>query len=476
VTDKRIESDSMGPVEVPAGALYGAQTQRAVDNFTISNLRFGRRFLQALGLVKWAAARSNQALGLLEGELAVAIQEAAEEVVRGDHDSHFPIDIFQTGSGTSTNMNVNEVIANLANRSLGFDLGAKKPVHPNDHVNLCQSSNDVIPTVTHLAALMAIDEALLPSLAHLQGALAAKAVEFDGIVKSGRTHLMDATPVRLGQEFGGYASQIEHSIARVTASREHLLEMALGGTAVGTGVNAHPEFAPRAIALLAERLKLDLKEAPNHFEAQSARDAVVAASGALKATAVSVARIANDLRWLASGPASGLGEIKLPGLQPGSSIMPGKVNPVIPEAVIQVAAQVIGNDAAITLGGLGSIFELNTMMPLMAYNLLFSIESLAAGAEVLASRCVEGIEADEKRCSDLLFGSLVLVTALVPAIGYDAAAQVSKRAYETGNTLKQTVLEMGLLTEEEIDQALDVRSMTEGGLESEHGGAKGTAQ
>ena len=464
----------MGQVEVPSGALYGAQTQRAVDNFSLSDWRFGRRFLKALGLVKWAAAQSNQELGLLDEELATAIQSAAEQVVQGDHDSQFPLDIFQTGSGTSTNMNANEVIANLATRSLGIDLGAKKPVHPNDHVNLCQSSNDVIPTATHLAALLAIDEGLLPALRHLQAALGEKAQAFDGIVKSGRTHLMDATPVRLGQEFGGYASQIEHSISRIESSREHLMELALGGTAVGTGVNADPEFAPRAIALLAERLELPLIEARNHFEAQSARDAVVAASGALKAAAVSIARIANDLRWLASGPASGLGEIRLPSLQPGSSIMPGKVNPVIPESVIQVAAQVIGNDAAITLGGLGSIFELNTMMPLMAHDLLFSIETLAAGAEVLASKCVEGIEADEKRCSDLLFGSLVLVTALVPAIGYDAAAQVSKRAYETGNTLKQTVLDMGLMSEDEIDQALDVRSMTEGGLEPGQSGMKDT--
>ncbi len=474
--DKRIESDSMGQVEVPSGALYGAQTQRAVDNFTISDWRFGRRFIKALGLVKWAAATANAELGLLDDETASAIRAAAEEVVRGDHDGHFPLDVFQTGSGTSTNMNANEVVANLANTSLGFEPGAKKPVHPNDHVNLCQSSNDVIPTVTHLAALMAIDEALLPALNHLREALEGKGAEFDHIVKSGRTHLMDATPVRLGQEFGGYASQIEHSIARVEAARGDLLELALGGTAVGTGVNAHPEFAGRAIDHLAGRLKLELREAGNHFEAQSARDAVVAASGALKAVAVATARIANDLRWLASGPASGLGEIRLPGLQPGSSIMPGKVNPVIPEAVIQVAAQVIGNDTAITLGGLGGIFELNTMMPLMAHDLLFSIETLGAAAELLASKCVEGIEADEKRCADLLFGSLVLVTALVPVIGYDAAAQVSKRAHETGNTLRQTVLEMGLMSEDEVDRALDVRSMTEGGLDSERGGTKGTLQ
>lgn len=474
--DKRVDSDSMGTVEVPAGALYGAQTQRAVDHFTISGWRFGRRFLKALGLVKWAAAGANAGLGLLDAQPAEAIQAAAEEVIAGDHDGHFPLDVFQTGSGTSTNMNANEVIANLANVKLGFEVGSKKPVHPNDHVNLCQSSNDVIPTVTHVAALMAVDEELLPALGRLREALDGKAGEFNHIVKSGRTHLMDATPVRLGQEFGGYGSQVAHSIARVAAAREHLMELALGGTAVGTGVNAHPEFAPTAIALLAERLDLPLTEAPNHFEAQSARDAVVAASGALKAVAVTLARIANDLRWLASGPASGLGEIKLPSLQPGSSIMPGKVNPVVPEAVIQVAAQVIGNDAAITLGGLGSIFELNTMMPLMAHDLLFSIETLSAAAGLLASRCVEGIEANEKRCSDLLSGSLVLVTALVPAIGYDAAAQVSKEAYQTGKTLRQTVLDMALLTEDEVDRALDVRSMTEGGLESEPGETKGTLQ
>jgi len=463
----------MGPVQVPSEALYGAQTQRAVDNFTISGWRFGRRFLEALGLVKWAAAAANRDLGLLDDRLAAAIQSAAEEVVRGDHDRHFPLDVFQTGSGTSTNMNANEVIANLANRSLGFDLGSKHPVHPNDHVNLCQSSNDVIPTATHVAALLALDETLLPALGRLHLALAGKARQFDHIVKSGRTHLMDATPVRLGQEFGGYAVQIENSVTRVESARSHLLELALGGTAVGTGVNAHAEFAPRAIAHLAKRLGLDLTEAPNHFEAQSARDAVVAASGALKAVAVSMARIANDLRWLASGPASGLGEIRLPSLQPGSSIMPGKVNPVIPEAVIQVAAQVIGNDSAITLGGLGSIFELNTMMPLMAHDLLFSIEAMGTAAELLATRCVEGIEADEERCSRLLSGSLVLVTALVPAIGYDAAARVSKRAHETGMPLRETVIEMGLMTEDDVDRALDVRGMTEPGLEPEPGGAKG---
>ena len=462
--ETRIESDSMGPVEVPAGAYYGAQTQRALDNFTISAWRFGRRFIAAMGLVKWAAAQANLELGLLEEDLADAIKGSAEEVIEGRHDSEFPLDVFQTGSGTSTNMNVNEVIAARANEILGFGIGAKKPVHPNDHVNLCQSSNDVFPTATHLSALTAIDEALIPALTRLGTALASKAEEFREVVKSGRTHLMDATPVTLGQEFSGYAAQVEHSIRAVQAALPHLRELALGGTAVGTGVNAHPQFARTAIGHLSSRLGIELVEAPNHFEAQSARDAVVAVSGALKSAAVAVARIANDLRWLASGPSSGLGEIALPALQPGSSIMPGKVNPVIPEAVIQVAAQVIGNDAAITLGGLGGIFELNTMMPLMAHDLLFNIETLAAAARLLAVKCVAGIEADPDRCAELLEGSLVLVTALVPAIGYDLAATVAKQARESGKSLREVVMEMGLMSQAEMDGALDVLSMTQGGL------------
>lgn len=470
VVSKRIESDSMGDVEVPSTALFGAQTQRARQNFTISSWRFGRRFIKALGLVKWAAARSNRELGLLEGHLAEAIQEAAEEMVEGDLDEHFPLDVFQTGSGTSTNMNANEVIANRANEKLGFGRGTRKPVHPNDHVNLCQSSNDVFPTATHLAGLLAINEALLPALAALQAALQEKAATFDHVIKAGRTHLMDATPVRLGQEFSGYASQISHSIHRVRAAIPELSELALGGSAVGTGLNAHKDFARVAIAHLSKRTGLQLVEAPDHFEAQSSRDAVVTTSGLLKVVAVSLARIANDLRWLASGPAAGLGEIRLPVLQPGSSIMPGKVNPVIPEAVIQVAAQVIGNDTAITWSGLGGIFELNTMMPLMAYDLLFSVETLASAAALLTSRCVEGIEADEKRCAQLLEGSLVLATALAPAIGYDAAAAVAKRAHDTGTPLRQAALEMRLMSEEQLDRLLDARSMTLGGLEG------GTAQ
>jgi fumarate hydratase class II len=462
--DFRIETDSMGEVRVPASAYYGAQTQRAVENFPISSWRLGRRFIQAMGLIKWAAARANEELGLLEPYIAQAIRDAAEEVAEGKHDDQFVLDVFQTGSGTSTNMNANEVVANRAIEILGGERGSKKPVHPNDHVNKCQSSNDVIPTATHIAALIAIKEGLLPALAHLRSALEAKAVEFDGIVKSGRTHLMDATPVRLGQEFSGYSSQIAHGIARIESVQAHLAELALGGTAVGTGINAHPNFAPKVIRYLEERCGINLREAPNHFEAQGARDAVVEASGALRTVAVSTARIANDLRWLASGPRTGIAEIRLPSLQPGSSIMPGKVNPVVPEAVIQVAAQVIGNDTAITLGGLGSHFELNTMMPLMAYGLLFSIETLAAAAALLATKCVEGIEADPERARELLERSLVIVTALVPTIGYDAAADVSKEAYATGKSLREIVLERGLLSEAELDEALDVRKMTQGGL------------
>ena len=454
----------MGEVEVPASAYYGAQTQRAADNFPISGWRFGRRFIRALGLVKWAAAQANEELGLLPAEVAGAIRAAAEEVIDGAHDDQFVIDVFQTGSGTSTNMNANEVIANRASELLGGHRGAKHPVHPNDHVNRCQSSNDVIPTVTHLAALSAIHEALLPNLQRLRVALEAKAREFDGILKSGRTHLMDATPVRLGQEFAGYAAQVAHAAVRIERTTAHLGELALGGTAVGTGINAHPEFAARAIEHLRRRTGFDLVEAPDHFEAQGARDAVVEASGALRGAAVSLARIANDLRWLASGPRTGIAEIRLPALQPGSSIMPGKVNPVIPEAVIQMAAQVIGNDAAITLGGLGSIFELNTMMPLMAYDLLFSIETLGAAAGVLAERCVEGIEADEDRARELLERSLVIVTALVPLIGYDAAADVSREAYATGRSLREILVARGLMTSEEVDAALDLRRMTEPGL------------
>ncbi|MGH2705963.1 MAG: class II fumarate hydratase [Actinomycetota bacterium] len=462
--DLRTERDSLGEVRVPASAYFGAQTQRAVDNFPISSWRFGRRFIRALGLVKWASAVANEELGLLDARRAQAIREAAEEVVEGKLDDHFPLDVFQTGSGTSTNMNANEVIANRAIELLGGERGTKDPVHPNNHVNLCQSSNDVIPTATHLAALEAIRNALLPGLAALHAALEERAEAFKDVVKAGRTHLMDATPVRLGQEFAGYASQVEHGIARIRSAMRHLRELALGGTAVGTGINADPRFSATAIAHLAERTGFELAEAPDHFEAQGARDAVVEASGALRTVAVSMAKIANDLRWLASGPRTGFAEIRLPSMQPGSSIMPGKVNPVIPEAVIQVAAQVIGNDAAIVLGGLGGTFELNTMMPLMAHDLLFSIETLGAAGRLFAERCVQGIEADAERARSLLEQSFVPVTALVPLIGYDAAAEVSKEAHATGRSLREVVVARGLLDEEAFDRAMDLRKMTEGGM------------
>jgi fumarate hydratase class II len=464
VSDFRIEKDSMGEVQVPASAYYGAQTKRAADNFPISPWRLGRRFIQALGLIKWAAARVNEELGLIDHSVAEAVRTAADEVADGKHDDQFIIDVFQTGSGTSTNMNANEVIANRAIELMGGELGTKEPVHPNDHVNKCQSSNDVIPTATHLAALTAINEDLLPALEALASALEAKASEFDGVVKSGRTHLMDATPVRLGQEFAGYRAQVRQGLSRIRDTLPRLGQLALGGTAVGTGINAHQDFAPRAIRYLADRTGFALEEAPDHFEAQSSRDSVVEVSGALKVVAVSLAKIANDLRLMASGPRTGIAEIKLPALQPGSSIMPGKVNPVIPEAAIQVAAQVIGNDTAITIGGLGGQFELNTMMPLMAHDLLFSIETLAAAARVFADSCVSGIEADPERARELVERSLVIVTALVPAIGYDAAAEVSKEAYATGKSLREVVLERGLMTEEDLDAALDLWKMTHPGL------------
>jgi fumarate hydratase class II len=464
MAELRIEKDAMGEVAVPAAAYYGAQTQRAVENFPISPWRFGRRFIRALGLVKWAAARANLDLSLLDDREGEAILRAAEEVVSGVHDDQFVVDVFQTGSGTSTNMNANEVIANRAIELLGGVRGTKTPVHPNDHVNRCQSSNDVIPTATHIAILLALDEVLIPALQRLQRALAGKATAFDGIVKSGRTHLMDATPVRLGQEFAGYASQVDHALARIRDCRPRLCELALGGTAVGTGINAHEAFAPRAIAHLARRTGLPLGEAPDHFEAQAARDAVVEVSGVLRSVAVSLAKIANDLRWLASGPRTAIAEIRLPALQPGSSIMPGKVNPVIPEAVIQVAAQVVGNDVAITLGGLGGTFELNTMMPLMAHDALFSAETLGAAASVLSARCVEGIEADATRTADLLGRSLVTVTALVPTLGYDVAADIAREASTTGKSPRDVVAARGLLSEAELDAVFDVRRMTEGGL------------
>jgi fumarate hydratase class II len=461
----RIERDSMGDVPVPEGAYYGASTQRAVDNFPISNLRFGRTFIWALGLLKASAAVVNKEMGSVDTDKADAIIEAAEEVMNGDLDEHFVLDIFQTGSGTSTNMNANEVMANRASEILGAELGSKF-VHPNDHVNAGQSSNDTIPTAIHVAAVAGIEQELLPALDALSASLEAKAVEFDDILKSGRTHLMDATPVRLGQEFGGYAVQVAYGAKRIRKVVPELLELALGGTAVGTGINAPDGFPAATIAEMARRSGYDFVEAPNHFEAQAAKDAAVNTSGALKTVAVSLFKIANDLRWMSSGPRTAIAEITLPSLQPGSSIMPGKVNPVISEMMMQVASQVIGNDAAITWGGANGNFELNVMMPLIAHNLLESIDLLASAANVMREKMVDGIEADEERAKFLLEQNVIIITALVPVIGYDKSAEVAKKAFKEGRGVREVALELAVLPEEDLNKALDLRPMTEGGVVS----------
>lgn len=459
----RIEKDSMGEVKVPQAATYGAQTQRAVDNFPISQRRFPREFLRALGLIKLAATEVNRDLGLLEEKVATPIIRAAQEVIDGKFDADFVLDIYQTGSGTSTNMNANEVIANRAIELMGGARGSRL-IHPNDHVNICQSSNDVIPTAIHIAALENIHKHLLPALRKLHTALATKAREFDEVIKIGRTHLMDATPIRLGQEFSGYARQVELGVRRIENTRTALAELALGGTAVGTGLNAHPEFAKRVIARLTELTGVEFCEAANHFEAEGAQDALVEASGALKTVAVSLMKIANDLRWLGSGPRCGIGELMLPELQPGSSIMPGKVNPVIPESVIQVAAQVIGNDLVVTLGGQWGVFDLNTMMPVMASNLLESIQILGNAAANFADRCIVGIQANRERCAELIEQSQAMCTALAPEIGYDAAAQIAKESFATGKTVRQIARERKVLPEDRLNELLDPRRMTEPGV------------
>ena len=456
----RIERDSLGEVEIPDGALWGAQTQRAVENFPISGIRFGRRFIQALGLVKRTCAQANVELGVLDKHLCEAIVRACDEVIEGKWDEQFPVDVFQTGSGTSTNMNGNEVIANRAIQLLGGQVGSKTPVHPNDHVNASQSSNDVIPTTMHVAAALAIRDDLIPALEGLRDRLAKKARAFDHIVKSGRTHLQDATPIRLGQEFGGYAAQVKKGIQRAEQAIDALRELPLGGTAVGTGINCPVGFAQRAIAYLNQTLDTSFVEADNHFEANAARDGIVEASGALKTIAVSLTKIANDVRWLGSGPRNGLGELRLPAVQPGSSIMPGKVNPVMAEALIMVAAQVVGHDTAITLGGMGGYFELNVMMPLMAHNLLGSIEMLANGVRAFGERCIAGLEADEARCHESVELSLALATSLAPAIGYDRAAEVSKEAHRSKRTVRQVAQEWDVLPPEELEPLLDPVRMT----------------
>lgn len=456
----RIEHDALGDFEVPASAYYGIDTARAEENFPISGLRIPRSLIRALGIIKRGAALANRDLGLLDPGLAAAIVTAAEEVADGLRDEEFIVDVFQTGSGTSTNMNANEVIANRANEILGAGpKGVYSPVHPNDHVNRGQSSNDVIPTAIHLAALASAQRTLLPALYRLEANLNGKANEFDTIVKTGRTHLMDATPIRLGQEFRGYAGQVERARRRVTLAGEALREVALGGTAVGTGVNTHPEFAARALAYVSEFERVQLRETGNHFQAQSNIDAIVEASGQLRVVAISLLKIANDIRLMGSGPRAGLYELALPALQPGSSIMPGKVNPVIPEAVAQVAAQVIGNDAAIAVAGQWGFLELNTMMPVAAHNLLQSIGLLAAAATVLSEKCIEGLEATGHG-PRLVEEGLSLGTPLANVIGYEKAAEIANEAFRTGRTVREVARERSGLSSEELDRLLDARAMT----------------
>lgn len=458
----RIERDTMGEVPVPADAYYGVQTARAIENFPISSMRMPRSVIRAMGLIKRAAAAVNHSLGLLEQRPADAIARAATEVVDGTLDNQFPVDVFQTGSGTSTNMNTNEVISNRATELLGGARGSKL-VHPNDHVNLGQSSNDVIPTAIHIAASETIQHQLLPALTRLHRALDQKANDFDTVVKIGRTHLQDATPVRLGQEFGGYARQVELGIARVKRAQEALSEVALGGTAVGTGLNCHPEFSSRVLAMVSQETGCHFREATNHFEAQSAQDSLVEASGELRTLAVSLMKIANDIRWLGSGPRCGIGEIHVPETQPGSSIMPGKVNPVIAESVTMVCAQVIGNDVTVTIGGQAGNFELIVMLPVMAYNLLQSIELLATATNNFAAKCIEGIHANKERCQSFIEDSLAMCTALAPEIGYEAAAGLAKEAYRSGKTVRQVAKEQNVLAEGRLDELLDPWRMTEPG-------------
>jgi fumarate hydratase class II len=434
-----------------------------VENFPISDLRFSRRFIAAMGLVKWAAAEVNYGLGLLDEKKEQLIKQSAQEVIDGKLDAQFVIDIFQTGSGTSTNMNTNEVIASRANEIATGKRGGKEPVHPNDHVNMEQSSNDVIPTAMHISAAVAMKESLIPAMNHLAETLSRKAAELDNIVKIGRTHLQDATPVRLGQELSGYAAQAKLGAMRAEKALRALRELPLGGTAVGTGINSHPDFAKKAIAVIAQKSGIDFFEAKNHFEAQAAKDGIVEASGQLKTIAVSLTKIANDIRWLASGPRCGIGEITIPATQPGSSIMPGKVNPVMSEMTLMVAAQVIGNDATIAFAGsgLGSTFELNVMMPVMAYNILQSIELLSRAARVFADRCAAGIEANKQRSESLVEESLAMCTSLAPVIGYDKAAEIAKEAHKTGKTVRQVAKERKLMSDAELDKVLDPRRMTQ---------------
>jgi fumarate hydratase class II len=454
----RIEKDSMGELQVPEDALWGAQTQRAVNNFPISGLTMPRQFIAALGLVKWAAAGANAELGLIENDIAVAIQKAAMAVSKGEYDEHFPIDVFQTGSGTSSNMNANEVISHVATEALGKD------VHPNDHVNMSQSSNDVIPTCVHVSAALAIQQQLMPALRHLSEVLEAKADETRDIVKTGRTHLMDAMPVTLGQEIDAWRSQIDHGAERLNDTMKRLTALAQGGTAVGTGINAHPKFGAKVAILLGEYTGVPFTAADNQFQSLSCQDAAVETSGQLRALAVSLTKISNDLRWMNSGPLAGIGEIALPALQPGSSIMPGKVNPVIPEAVAMVCAQVMGNDATIAMGGQSGNFQLNVMLPVVTYNLLQSIEILSTASVVLADSAIAGFAVNEDNINKALGRNPILVTALNPVIGYELGAAVAKKAYAEGRAVKEVAKEMTDLTDDELDRLLDPAALTEGGI------------
>ncbi|WP_227354940.1 class II fumarate hydratase [Haladaptatus salinisoli] len=461
--DYRIEEDSLGEMRVPADAYWGAQTQRAVENFPISGITFGRRFVRALGVVKKAAAQANRDLGMIEADEAEVIVEAADEVIAGEHDDQFPVDVFQTGSGTSTNMNANEVIANRAAEIYGNEVG-NRDIHPNDHVNFGQSSNDVIPTAMHVSALEAVEKDVLPALDTLREALEEKASEFDGVVKTGRTHLQDATPVRLGQEFGGYRTQVEKGLARVDDVRNHLSELALGGTAVGTGLNTHPDFPELAAKYISEETGVEFREADDHFEAQAAHDAMAEAHGALRTVAGSLNKIANDLRLLASGPRNGLGEIDQPENQPGSSIMPGKINPVVAEAVNQVHKQVVGNDTAVEYGAAEGQLDLNLYKPLLAHNFLQSAELLSNASEVFAEKFVRKLEADREHCEEQVEESMALATALNPHIGYDKAAEAAKTALKEGKTVRQVVVEKGYLSEEEANEVIDPEAMTHRGI------------
>ena len=464
-TGFRTERDSMGEMKIPSDALWGAQTQRAVDNFPISGQPMPRQFIRALGLIKAAAAEANGELGHVDSATVDAIIGAALEVADGKHDRHFPIDVFQTGSGTSSNMNANEVIATLASKRLG------KPVHPNDHVNMGQSSNDVIPTAIHVSATLAIREQLLVALEHLGRTLRQRATELDGVITTGRTHLMDAMPVRLGQELGGWATQVENGRARAESACLRLQRLAQGGTAVGTGINADPRFAKAFAAKLARRTGVAFEPNSDFFESLSSQDAAVEASGQLKVIAVSLMKIANDLRWMNSGPLAGIGEIALPALQPGSSIMPGKVNPVIPEATCMVAAQVIGNDAAITIGGQAGNFQLNVMLPMIARNLLESVQLLAAVSRLLADRCIAGFTVNEARMKEALERNPILVTALNPVIGYEKGAATAKQAYKEGRPIKDVARETTGLSDADLDKLLDPRELTTGGIKAPGAGS-----